>query len=76
MDTAPSLKIFPPPKTSTYSNIHSHKGIYSAATPSTLLLIPSTPNTTFSTTTTFTSMENIKVYLAITIFIYVNIVYK
>ena len=56
--------------------MYSCKGIRSIATPSTLLLIPSTPNTTSSTTITPTSMENIRVYLVIAISIYVNIVYK
>ena len=56
--------------------MRNHKGIRSIATPPTLLLIPSTPNTTSSTTITPTSTENIRVYLAIAISIYVNIVYK
>ena len=43
---------------------------------STLLLIPSTPSTAFSTTTTLTSTESIRVYLVITVSIYINIVYK
>ena len=42
----------------------------------TLLLIPGTPSAVFGTTATPTSMENIGVYLAIAIFIYVDIVYK
>jgi amino acid transporter len=45
-------------------------------TPCTLLLILSTPSTAFNTITTFISMENIRVYLAIAIFIYIFIVYK
>ena len=56
--------------------MRSRKGTRSAATPPTLLLIPSTPNTASSTTITPTSTENVRVYLAITISIYVNIVYK
>jgi len=55
--------------------MHSRKGTHSVATPSTLLLIPSTPSAASSTITP-TSTENIRVYLAITIPIYVNIVYK
>jgi hypothetical protein len=34
------------------------------------------PNTTSSTTITPTSTENVRVYLVITVFIRVNIVYK
>ena len=56
--------------------MRSYKGIRSIATPPTLLLIPSTPNTASSTTVTPTSIENVRVYLAIAISIYVNIVYK
>jgi hypothetical protein len=56
--------------------MHSRKGTRSITTPPTLLLIPSTPSTTSSTTITPTSMENIRVYLAIAISIRVNIVYK
>jgi len=56
--------------------MRSYKDIYSTAAPPTLLLIPSMPNAVFNTITTPTSIENIKVYLAITIFIYINIVYK
>ena len=55
--------------------MRSRKGTRSIATPPTLLLISSTPNTTFSTITP-ASIENIKVYLAIAISIYINIVYK
>jgi len=56
--------------------MHSCKGIHSTAAPSTLLLIPSTPSTASSTAATPTSMENIRVYSAIAVSIYVNIVYK
>ena len=42
----------------------------------TLSLIPSTPGAAFSTTTTPTGIENVRVYLVITISIHVNIVYK
>ena len=55
--------------------MHSCRGIYSAAL-FTLLLIPSTPGTAFSTTTTPAGMENVGVYSAITISVRVNIVYK
>ena len=44
--------------------------------PPTFLLIPGTLSTTFSTTATFNNVENVKVYSAIVIFIYINIVYK
>ena len=73
--TTTPLKTSPPPKTPTYSNTRSRKDIFSIATPFTLLLIPGTPSTTFSTITS-TSTENIGVYLAITVFTHVNIVYK
>jgi len=56
--------------------MHSRKGIHSTAVPPTLLLIPSTPNTAFNTTATPTNIENIKVYSAIAVSIYINIVYK
>ena len=56
--------------------MRSRKDTHSITTPSTLLLIPSTPNTTSSTTITPTSMENSRVYLVIAISIRVNIVYK
>ena len=55
--------------------MYSYKGICSA-TPFTLLLISSTPSTVFSTTATPASIENIRVYLVITVFIHVNIAYK
>ena len=54
--------------------MHSCKGIYSTTTPFTLLLIPSTPSTAFSTTATPISMENVRVYLAIAISTHINIV--
>ena len=38
------------------------------------LLIPGTPGVSFGTITTLTGMENIRVYLAIAISLYVNIV--
>ena len=56
--------------------MRSRIGIHSAAAPPIFLLIPSMPSTTFSTTTTLTSIENVGVYLVITISVRVNIVYK
>jgi hypothetical protein len=56
--------------------MRSYRGIRSVATPPTLLLILNTPSATSSTTTTFASMENVRVYLVITISTRVNIVYK
>ena len=71
----PSLKTSPPPKTFTCSNTRSRKGIRFTA-PFTLLLIPNTPSTAFSTTITPASVKNIKVYLVIAISTRVNIVCK
>jgi len=56
--------------------MRSYRGTRFAAAPLTLLLILSTPSTTFSTAVTPTSTENIGVYLAIAVSAYVNIVYK
>jgi len=57
--------------------MHGRRGTYSAAAPFTLLLISSTPGAALGTTTTTpTSTENIRVYLAIAISARVNIVYK
>ncbi len=56
--------------------MRSRKGTRSIATPPTLLLIPSTPSAASSTTITPTSIENVRVYLVITVSVYVNIVYK
>ena len=53
----------------------SRRGIRFAASP-TLLLIPGTPSTAFSTAATPASIENIRVYLAIAMFTRVNIVCK
>ena len=53
-----------------------YKDIHFNATPLTLLLIPSTPNTTSSTIAIPTSTENIKIYSVIAVSIRVNIVYK
>ena len=55
--------------------MYSYRGTCSAAPP-TLLLIPGTPGTASSTTTTPISMENIRVYSAIAISIHVDIVHK
>ena len=55
--------------------MRNRKGIRSITTPPTLLLIPSTPSATSSTITP-TSTENVRVYLVITISIYIDIVYK
>ena len=55
--------------------MRSRKGTRSVAAPPTLLLIPSTPSTASSTITP-TSTENIRVYLVITVSVYINIVYK
>ena len=56
--------------------MYSCKGIYFTAAPPTLLLIPGTPSTAFSTTATPTSTENVRVYTAIAVSVYINIVYK
>ena len=55
--------------------MYSYRGTCSAAF-FTLLLISGTPSTAFGTTTTPTSMENVRVYLVITISTRVNIAYK
>ena len=55
--------------------MYSCRGICSAAF-FTFLLIPSTPGAAFSTTATPAGIENIRVYLVITISIRVNIVCK
>ena len=56
--------------------MRSYKGIYFTATPFTLLIIPGTPSTVFSITTTPTNTESVRVYLAIAISTRTNIVYK
>ena len=63
------------PKTSTYSNMCSCRGTCFAAL-FTLSLIPGTPGAAFSTTATPASIENVGVYLVITISARVNIAYK
>ena len=55
--------------------MYSYKNTHFTAFP-TLLLIPGTPGAAFSTTTTSTGIENVKVYLVIAISIRVNIAYK
>jgi hypothetical protein len=54
----------------------SYKGIYFAAASFIFLLILGTPGAAFGTTITPTSMENVGVYLVITISVRVDIVYK
>ena len=56
--------------------MHSRKDIYSTTTSPTLSLISGTPSAAFSTIATPTNIENVGVYLAIAISIYINIVYK
>jgi len=56
--------------------MRSHKDIHFAATPLIFSLIPSTLSAVFSTATTPTSIENIRVYLVIAVSIYVYIIYK
>jgi hypothetical protein len=56
--------------------MHSRRGTRSTATPSTLLLIPSTRGAASSTTTAPASIENIRAYLAIAVSARVNMVYK
>ena len=52
------------------------RGTCSAAAPLTLLLIASTLGTTIAATVASTNIRNVRVYLAIAIFIYINIAYK
>ena len=73
--TTPPLKTFSPLKTPTGSDVYSYRGICFSAL-FTLLLIPNTPGAVFSTTTTPTGIKNVRVYLAIAIFMRVNIAYK
>jgi hypothetical protein len=56
--------------------MRSRRGTRSAAAPSTLLLIPSTPSATSSATITSAKTENVRVYLVIAVSVYINIVYK
>jgi len=65
----------PPIKTPTYSSTHSRRVTRSTAAPLTLLPITSTLGAAI-TVTTFASTESVRVYLAITVSIYINIVYK
>ena len=62
-------------KTPTYSSIYSRKGICFTATPLTLLPIASTPGAAVAVTTS-TSARSVRVYLAMAISVYINIVYK
>ena len=55
--------------------MRSYKNTRSTTTPYIFLLIFNAP-AAFNTAITFTNIENIKVYLAIAIFIYINRVYK
>jgi len=71
----PPTKTSPPIKTPTYSSIRGYRGTYSTATPLTLLLITSTLGATIAATAS-ASMESIRVYLAIAVSIYIDIVYK
>ena len=54
--------------------MRSRRGTRFTATPPILSLIPSTPSTAPYTPATPTGTENIRVYLVITISIYINIV--
>ena len=56
--------------------MRSRRGISFTAAPPTFLLIPSTPNTIFNTVAVPTSIENIGIYLVITVFVCINIDYK
>jgi len=56
--------------------MRSHNGTHSAAAPPIFLLIPCTPSTVSSTAAAPISIENVGIYLVITIFTRVNIVYK
>ena len=69
----PPTKTSPPIKTPTYSSTHSRRGTRSTTTPLTLLLIASTLGAAI-TAAAFTSIRPIRVYLVITISIYINIV--
>ena len=71
----PSTKTSPPIKTPTRSSIYSRRGTRSTTTPPTLLPITGTPGTAI-TTTASAGAGSIRVYLAIAVFIYINIVYK
>jgi len=74
------METSPPLKNLTYSdmrsNIRSYRGTRSTTAPPTFLLIPSTPSTASSTTAAPTGIENIRVYSAIAVSVYINIVYK
>ena len=65
--------LLPPIKTFIYSSIYNHKGTCSTITPLTLSPITSTLG---GTTAATASIKYIRVYSAIAISIYINIVYK
>ena len=71
----PSTKTSLSIKTFTYSSIYSYRGTYFTATPLTLLPIASTLSTTI-TAAASASTKSIRVYLAITISMHIDIVYK
>ena len=73
---SPTTKTSPSIKTFTYSNTHSHRNTRSSVIPLTFLPITGTLGATASTIAIFVSTEYIRVYSAITISIYINIVYK
>ena len=71
----PPTKTSPSIKTPTHSSMYGCRGTHSTATPPTLLPIASTPDTAVITAAS-ASAGSIRVYLAITISIHINIVYK
>ena len=71
----PPTKTSPPIKTPTCSSTYSRRGSRSTAAPLTLLLITSTLGAAI-TATASASIESVRVYLAITVSVYINIVYK
>jgi hypothetical protein len=71
----PPTKTSPLFKTPTYSSMLGCRGTHSSTTPLSLFLIASTLGTTIAATTSI-SIESIRVYLVITISVYINIVYK
>jgi len=56
--------------------MRSHKGTHFAAAPPILLLIPNTPSIVFGTTTAPINMENVEIYSAVAVSVYIDIVYK
>ena len=71
----PPTKTSPPTKTPTYSSTHGRRVTRSTVTP-TLSPIASTLTATAATTTTSASTQYVKGYLAVAIFIYIDMVYK